>query len=983
MAADAADVGQGEGRMLTPCFLCPFGDHSCDIASVEGTLLRVAAHGIQGSLPVVLLQQANGDEVAVVLPEHARQLTTLLLDLPPQLLHTLTLRAFHLMRAVEQPSELEPRRRTLRCTPVSAVIFEPDVLLNITDINNAEYCVRQYPLRRMAPSPPTAATLRGTILHAAFRGMLKGEAGDPRAHLDRALHASDADLALRQLPADVLAAEAQPDLDALAAWHAAERGNLWDTHGQVRAETFLLAPEVGLKGRLDFLLHDARGGSLLELKTGKVRNDPANLPKREHRWQVYGYQTLLAVRRPVDAHRPGATLLYSGTPNRAASYGVPFALRELHRVLDLRNQLVFTHATGHVPPPPGAAKCGRCMLRQTCLRASRLLAWSAPPSDERAETDEQVSEADAAWFATTYEHLRIEGRAAEAQSTALWNLTPRARRDAGMALGGLQLTGEPRPTASGEWEYSFTCENASELREGDQVLLSDGDPIRGEVVTGSILRLSEHGVTVWTPERIAHPTLLDRYSSDIVHDRTVRNLWRWLRTDARLRDLVAGRRAPAFDGSASPDALPDGFNAEQRTAISRALAARDFLLIQGPPGTGKTRVVAEIARQAMARGERVLLSAFTNQAVDNVLLRLASEGYDNFVRLGHELSIAPPLHGHRLAEQARRRTGQPSDTIHDPDRLRETLLHAPLVATTTATWSAERYDEAGEPLAFDLALIDEASQLTTPALLGALRFAQRFVLVGDQRQLPPLVVSREASESGLGRSLFVALRERWGTTATCTLRAQYRMHPVICHFPSAEFYDGALEAAGEARTALLDLRLDPADPLFAILDGERPMIFIDVREGEEHGKVSFAQADVVRRLALALRERGIAAEEIGVIAPYRAQVAAIRQRLAASGEAEITVDTVDRFQGAERRVMLVSFGGRISGTTVLPDQRGADFVADPHRLNVALTRAQRKLILVGDRRWLATMPLLKRLIDYCATLYGGSGGIARASIQRQ
>jgi DNA replication ATP-dependent helicase Dna2 len=119
-------------------------------------------------------------------------------------------------------------------------------------------------------------------------------------------------------------------------------------------------------------------------------------------------------------------------------------------------------------------------------------------------------------------------------------------------------------------------------------------------------------------------------------------------------------------------------------------------------------------------------------------------------------------------------------------------------------------------------------------------------------------------------------------------------------------------------------------------------------------------------------------EEIGVIAPYRAQVAAIRQRLdrlAPAGEPPVVVDTVDRFQGGERRVVVYSFGGRASGGLQL---RGRDFLADPNRLNVALTRAQRKLILVGDRRWLAGEPLLAKLVDYCATLYGGRGGCVTA-----
>src|SRR5262249_29997902 len=147
--------------------------------------------------------------------------------------------------------------------------------------------------------------------------------------------------------------------------------------------------------------------------------------------------------------------------------------------------------------------------------------------------------------------------------------------------------------------------------------------------------------------------------SEIVHLRTLRNLWRWLDTEPRLRELVAGARAPTFGAALDLDELPTDFNLEQRYAVARALAARDFLLIQGPPGTGKTKLVAEIARRAMAGGERVLMAAFTNQAVDNVLLRLAENGVTDFVRLGHALSIAPALRWARLADRALARSAAP------------------------------------------------------------------------------------------------------------------------------------------------------------------------------------------------------------------------------------------------------------------------------------------------------------------------------------
>ncbi|MGZ3673562.1 MAG: AAA domain-containing protein [Ktedonobacterales bacterium] len=989
-------AGQSTATLVPhACFLCAYSDHVCDVASVEGHVRDVQMRGPRGRQPAVLIETDEGIELLVTLPEHTLPLMRALTDVPAERRGVLRLRIFHVLhvmppeKADGDVEECGDGPHLLQTSPASAVVLEPDLLLNITDINNAEYCVRQYPLRRMVPSPPNAATMRGTIIHSAFRELLKtGGSGLVRDHLARALHAQLTDLALRQLSVEGVTADAEPHMLALDAWYARERDNLWGSVPEVRAETFLLAPEVGLKGRLDFFMQDAHGGSLLELKTGAARSA---LPKREHRWQVYGYQTLLAARRPDAERRPGATLLYSGTPGQAEGYGIPFAGRDLHRVLDLRNQLALVHASGVVPAPPGPGKCAKCMLRDDCLRASHLLGWQPPESDEQQALP---LPAEAEWFAQQYELLRMEARAAEEQAVLLWRLSAQERRAAGIALGGLELAEEPAITESGEWEYTFRCENTSELREGDAVLLSDGDPVRGAVVSGTILHLSDKGVTVWTPERIASPALLDRYDSDIVHTRTVRNLWRWLDADPRLRSLVAGTRAPVFDAMPDLSDLSSHFNDEQREAIGRALAARDFLLVQGPPGTGKTRVVAEIARRAIARGERVLVAAFTNQAVDNVLLRLREEGFEDFVRLGHELSVAPSLHGQRLAERARmalrerpemKRDGMMADLDGataaplDPALLRASLLRAPLVATTTATWSAERFDETGEVLSFDLAIVDEASQLTVPALLGALRFARRFVLVGDDRQLPPLVVSEQAAERGLKRSLFADLLARWGDEASVALRRQYRMHPAICDFPSSTFYDGGLISAGSARTALLNIALDAREPLGVILAPERPVVFVDVpSQREVSGKTSVAQAEVVRRLVLALRRGGVAAAEIGAIAPYRAQVAAIRQRLAAQGETEVAVDTVDRFQGGERQVIIYSFGGRVEGERAVHHTQDADFLADPHRLNVALTRAQRKLILVGDRHWLKRKPLIAQLIEYCTQLYGGRGGVISA-----
>jgi DNA replication ATP-dependent helicase Dna2 len=203
------------------------------------------------------------------------------------------------------------------------------------------------------------------------------------------------------------------------------------------------------------------------------------------------------------------------------------------------------------------------------------------------------------------------------------------------------------------------------------------------------------------------------------------------------------------------------------------------------------------------------------------------------------------------------------------------------------------------------------------------------------------------------------------------------MHPLICAFPSRTFYNDQLVTDDMLRSATLPITVSTDDPFVHVLAPDKPLTFVDVAPDGATNKISHPEAVVASSLAIALRGLGVLADDIGIIAPYRAQVAAIRQRIYAKGESDITVDTIDRFQGAERKVMLLSFGG-VSPQEI--HQHSADFLADPNRLNVALTRAQQKLILIGSRSRLEKVPVLAGLIAYCAALYDGRGGIIRASI---
>jgi len=1048
--ADKPAEGAAAREKKPGCFLCALDPHPCTEMQLEGRILAAREHIINGEKTPIIMLDCGTFVVSLALTRYYRGLVKALADLGGAI-RNLTLRIYHLPGT---PGIAEYKGRPLRryqANSYTLAVLEPDTLLNITDLNQAEYCPRQYLLRRLVPSPASTAAIRGNLVHACFKELLKehdrGELMEGRAasnqetplaalhrHLEQALARSSLELALAHVSAGALRAEVAPHLDSLATWYQHQSSSLWDmpaaqhdnrssgvekqrSENLVRAETFLLAPEIGLKGRLDLLWQQSGRQRLLELKTG---GGNGTLPKSEHRWQVHGYNALLTVRRDSKMKKAPATLLYTGTPVEAQAFSVPFSVKDLQLVNGTRNILVLSHVTGVAPAPPGPSRCTKCAMLSQCQQVSALLDWQPPqPGDsakaqissmqepENGVTPPQpvVSAEDREFFAAYYHLLQLEGRAGEQQQALLWKTSLPERVERGTAISSLQPLGKAEPAGQGEWLQAFRCDNNSELREGDEILLSEGDPVTGEVVTGTIVGISAEQVKVWTPELIAHPTLIDRYGTDIVHVRTVQNLLRWLQAAPQVRELVASKQHPRF-GRLTVAPRVD-FNAEQNRAVERAMQMQDYLLIHGPPGTGKTSVIAEIVKRLCQQGRRVLLAAFTNQAVDNMLKRLDKEGFHDYVRLGHDRSVDNDVQKRLLKTLALQgqsngaAQGDSTAVLSEHElRVDEILRQVPVVASTTATWSSEKYTPASlsatesdyeiSPLHFDVAIIDEAGQLTVPAILGALRFAKSFILVGDEKQLPPLVLSSEAAEAGLARSLFSILKQqdedykkRHSTTvsACVPLRVQYRMHKQISDFASHTFYDGLLIPDRSVASRVLAITkpgmhiTTDAPAIKRAIHPGYPIIFVDVRGAREHAKVSSAEARTVRAIMAELLTHGIPEAGIGIIAPYRAQVANLRRHLfsddAESGwhalpsHSPLSIDTVDRFQGGERMVIIISFA---TATPPAAESLQRDFLTNPNRLNVALTRAQRKLILVGCAPALATLPIFQRLLAYCQRL---------------
>ncbi len=534
------------------------------------------------------------------------------------------------------------------------------------------------------------------------------------------------------------------------------------------------------------------------------------------------------------------------------------------------------------------------------------------------------------------------------------------------------------------------------LRVGSPVVVSDEDPNENQEWTGVVSARNQQSIEVafseW-PEA-------NRFRIDLASDEVtrLRQLSAMQTAEfgkgrvAQLRDIILGEREPQFDAE-KPIELINKLNASQEEAIRFALSSRDLAIIHGPPGTGKTTTVAELIEQAVRQGQRVLATAPSNAGVDNLLERLSNRKL-RLVRIGHPARIQESLQCFTLdslvesdpgtkvvgemykeAEQIARKAskftrakpqpGARQDMRQEARRLREdarrferqiiaNILDRADVVCATTTFDPEVL----EARTFDLGVIDEACQSTEPGCWPVLLRANRIVLAGDHCQLPPTVLSDKAAREGFSMSMMERLVNRYGKQVTRRLSVQYRMNERIMNFSSSQFYDGALEADASVK----DHQLKDLPSVGAKAESEPIVTMIDTAgaswdeelEPDGESKCNVHEGKLVVEQVERLLEMGVKAEEIAVISPYSAQVRWIRERLRSAG---VEVDTVDGFQGREKEVVVISL--------VRSNANGEiGFLADTRRMNVALTRAKRRLIVIGDSATLGGHEFYAELLQY-------------------
>ncbi len=914
------------------------------------------------------------------------------------------------------------------------VIYEPDYLV---DISNIASCFEQYAtspyislINKLKPHPPTAAT---TLGHLA------GEV------LDNTLHPGEGGVDLRATTRHFMKDNAL----TMALMTEEERQKMWsDTQRQaqnisnainvglpdvmkdrfqpdkVMVEPTFFAEMLGMQGRMDFLQTD--GLLLLEQKAGKgaFPYDNFSVPRatEPHIVQVTLYMYILRYAfhnlYGADSRNAQSFLLYSKYRNSLYSQGYN-AGGLLADAIEVRNRIAWCEAQY----AGGDGFRWLDSLSANVMNRKKVdnplwNNWQKPAIDELLSYIKGASELEQAYFYrmmrfVANEHMLAKTGNKTKENTGFaskWYDSLEEKLAAGNIYDSLRLD-LPDSRTRGPFDtlrltfHETDANDMANFRVGDIVVAypydegTEPDVRRSMVFRCTIedidadsitlrMRASQSSLHVFLKDR-ERPWAIEHDFYESSYSALYRGVYAFLKAPQERRDLLMLQREPETDSAitALKSRVPDGF---QDLAL-RVKQARDLFLIIGPPGTGKTSygLMTTVREQLAEEGTAVLLMSYTNRAVDEICGKLIEEGID-FIRIGSRLSTSQESRPYLLSERV--------SGMQRLDGVRQALQAARVFVGTTASLTSQQ--SLFQLRQFDLAIIDEASQILEPHLLPLLSAThnerpviRKFVMIGDHKQLPAVVqqtedvsrvqepLLRDILLTDCRLSLFERMLKRYGSDPRVTymLTHQGRMHPDIAHFPNHAFYAGRLTAVPlphQDRTLPADI--SAANGLERMLGTRRvAFIAVDAPEKSPSDKVNQAEADVIAAIVMTIyrlnRKDFKPTETVGVIVPYRNQIATVRNTILRSGItelADITIDTVERYQGSQRKYIVYGFTiqqryqMRFLAANVFEDTDGS--IVD-RKLNVAMTRAEEGLVMVGNPALLAINPIFRRLMEHVKT----------------
>ncbi|WP_455062125.1 DEAD/DEAH box helicase [Prevotella sp.] len=924
------------------------------------------------------------------------------------------------------------------------IVVEPDYLVDISSIANCFESYGHHPLlftvKRMGERPNNKHIVLGNFAGSALDDIIN----HPTDYTIKDTFRSN----FREKALDFATC---PDFNAVEFKQAAEQqvaniqeivNELFQSFEREKAilEPSFVCERLGLQGRIDLMTTDLK--LLVEQKSGKnifierqYKNPHGSLHVEKHYVQLLLYYGILQYNFQLNPKEAHIELMYSKYPLPNGLLEVEPLQKLIREAIKFRNQAV---ATEYWMAENGFHRLLPLMTPQVLNVEKQNDAfyqrYLLPQLTEVLAPLHQLSELERAYFTRMMTFVikeqlvsKVGAQEGVGNSNAdLWNMPLAEKKDTGNIYTELTIT--DKSCSSSFNGYDTITLNVPQqgidflpnFRRGDMVYLyaykknEEPDVRKSILFKGSLQEIHTSSIVVHLNDGQQNPNLiageyfaLEHAGSDIGGTSAIRSLYTFITSDVERRQLLLGQRVPRADKSL---VLSRSYHPDYDEIILKAKQAQDYFLLIGPPGTGKTsQALQYLVREQLAEKPKgqstnpydhspkvngqssILLLAYTNRAVDEICNMLSEHEID-YIRIGNEYSCDPKYSDHLLQEVLDENT-----TLNS---IKSTLSEAQIIVATTSTINSR--SALFNIKHFDLVIIDEASQILEPNIVGILtarqeegRAIDRFILVGDHKQLPAVVQQQGSLEmegsdkrldsihlSSCANSLFERLilteRAAGRTDFIGTLHKQGRMHPDIADFANRKFYaKEQLECVPLAHQLETELYYneESEDALDNMLKAHR-MIFIPSMPCKQLNiseKVNTDEARIIanllRRLYRQMSKDFNPQKSVGVIVPYRNQIAMIRkeiERLEIPALEGISIDTVERYQGSQRDVILYSFTIQsryqldfLTANTFYEEGQAID-----RKLNVAITRARKQLILTGNESTLRQNQLFAELIDY-------------------
>ncbi|KAI5962951.1 dna2 [Candida pseudojiufengensis] len=792
-------------------------------------------------------------------------------------------------------------------------------------------------------------------------------------------------------------------------------------------EEEIRSPVYGLKGKIDATIIAAlknsktRGNYLfpMEIKTGREYIS--------HSAQASLYALLFKDRYDMDIN--SFILVYT---KEELTKKCNIRISDLRSLINLRNR-VSEHFKSGVSLPDLIRKsdCERCEILSGCMTLNYLVEDgtkenSGIEEDEYSTITAGLSDPKFKEFFKYWDFLIAKEEELMGKSLKqLWNVPSHLRQERGKCFDNLKIIEsnedensifyyrnvKSEKTNARQFLYTFAKDQvgpsfnflSSKFTYNDRVIISDQDG-HFAVTTGFVKAISKSQIVISTKRRLTtHDQKLKNFNKknnqmieSLIHGKpnfrangekrfivdkdemfyglglarfNILNLF-LTGSPPKLKNLIVNLKEPQFSSEDSfKYAGTTNFNTCQSNAIKKVFSADDYALILGMPGTGKTTLIVEIIKAIVSQGQTVLISSYTNSAVDNILLKLIDKIAKNdnvkILRVGHPSRVNKALHDY---------IPDFKEPIKSKTQYVETYSTPNVVATTCLGVADHCFNLRNE---FDYCIVDEASQITLPINLGPISLAKKFVLVGDHYQLPPLVLHPNPEvKSGLSRSLFRILSEAH-PNALCELTDQYRMCEEIMQVSNVLVYDNKLKC-GSQEVAKQSLKIPNPNAMLKISQSEVPEQFkwMDNLIFDETKKVLFLdhdtiparetvfgesiqnpiEAKLIHQTVKALVTAGIDESQIGVMSFYRSQLELLKRNLSSKTDLEIL--TADQYQGRDKQCIIISL------VRSNEERNPGDLMKEWRRLNVAVTRAKSKLIILGSKSTLTSADITNTFIEF-------------------